>query len=370
MGIASHHIASLENVELISPSTYGSVSKIWNMFFTGIGANYVREFADKVPTAPVDKTAIDTELVLIIYARVHPDYRHHLDGLTSGLKIWHAVRDFCVTTNLQNQVNIWHRFTHVHHDIDRPIGVYISQVDSLVRALEGFGYRPSTTFHLYTLLDNLDSTYRSVRSAIYNMSPIPTLETVKAKIASECVDHADLDSDDPVVKTEGAYAARFGSSQYPHRSGGSNRTSGDDGKFRWCSANHPDQCRRCGRTGHISDRCIHDMPQHVKDWVISGAPKSGRNHSDDSDTTAAASVAEADSPPMAFAASAQSGTLSGPLPGRATHSHANALEHAFNLVAAAQVGKISVDRGVLQAAFKCIEGNAEAYAREQINLGE
>ncbi|GAW03415.1 hypothetical protein LENED_005141 [Lentinula edodes] len=90
MGIATHHIASLDNIEAICPENYGSVLTTWEMFLTGIGANYVRECAAEVPTTP-DKSALDAELVLVMFTRVHPDYRHHLRGIKSGLVMWKEI---------------------------------------------------------------------------------------------------------------------------------------------------------------------------------------------------------------------------------------------------------------------------------------
>ncbi|KAJ3858141.1 hypothetical protein EV359DRAFT_88195 [Lentinula novae-zelandiae] len=314
------------------------------MFLTGIGANYVRECAAEVPTTP-DKSALDAELVLVMFTRVHPDYRHHLRGIKSGLVMWKEIRKFCVSSTLHSQILAWRQFTHVHHDIDRPIGVYLDSIDKAVRALEGFGYRPSDQFHMYTLLANLDPAFHRVRNEVYSTSPVPTLTVVKTKISSECTGTGDGEDDFP-VKTEGANAARSGpyTSSYTPRAqaGGSFRS--DDTRFRWCSPVHNDQCRRCGKSGHVADRCVYDMPQHVKDWVIAGAPKSGGSFQDVDGATAAAAQ-------IAPSGDQATSTMSG---------RAIALEHAFTIVTAAQSGE-TLDAGVVDAAFKLIEANAAAY---------
>ena len=41
-----------------------------------------------------------------------------------------------------------------------------------------------------------------------------------------------------------------------------------DGGFRWCDPSNEGHYHRCGRAGHIAARCIYNMPQHVKDWVL------------------------------------------------------------------------------------------------------
>ncbi|KAJ3898705.1 hypothetical protein F5879DRAFT_994530 [Lentinula edodes] len=131
MGIATHHIASLDNIEAICPENYGSVLTTWEMFLTGISTNYVCECAVKVPTTP-NKLAPDAELVLIMFTHIHPDYCHHLCGIKSGLVMWKEIQKFCVSSTLHSQILAWHHFTHFHHDIDCPIGVYLDSIDKAV----------------------------------------------------------------------------------------------------------------------------------------------------------------------------------------------------------------------------------------------
>ncbi|KAF8824261.1 hypothetical protein HHX47_DHR8000183 [Lentinula edodes] len=234
-----------------------------------------------------------------MFTRVHPDYRHHLRGIKSGL------------------ILAWRQFTRVYHDIDCSIGVYLDSIDKAVRALEGFGHRPSDQFHMYTLLANLDPAFRRVRNEVYSTSPVPTLTVVKAKISSECTGTGDGEDDFP-VKTKGANAARSGpyTSSYTPRAqaGGSFRS--DDTRFL----------------------------VHVKDWVIAGAPKLGGSFQDVDGATAAAAQ-------IAPSGDQATSTMSG---------RAIALEHAFTIVTAAQSGE-TLDAGVVDAAFKLIEANAAAY---------
>jgi hypothetical protein len=46
----------------------------------------------------------------------------------------------------------------------------------------------------------------------------------------------------------------------------------DNKGYRWCNPVNNQGCHRCGRTGHIAARCMYEMPQHVKDWLM--APRS------------------------------------------------------------------------------------------------
>lgn len=280
MVVPAHHIMSLDTVEAITPANYGQTSKVWHMFFTAVGANYIRNNDADVPN---NCTALDGELAFIIFTRVHADYQHHLDGFSSGLACWKKVSEFCVKSTLTTMVVAWQEFTSLSHDTDRPIGVYLAKSDELVATLNKLGHCPADGQIMFNLLAHLDPIFSSVRKGILNINPTPDLASVKATLAAEC---GDPTNPDPVtVKSEGAYAARSGSytPSYPSRAraGGNNTRSGDtDRRFRWCSAVHPDQCRRCGISGHISDRCIFDMPQPVRDWVMSGPPKSGGSYRD------------------------------------------------------------------------------------------
>ena len=87
--------------------------------------------------------------------------------------------------------------------------------------------------------------------------------------------------------TGSGYAGRNGSGRASSRpSSPRPAPSREDKGYRWCDPLNEGHCHRCGRSGHIAARCIHDMPQHVKEWVMNGPP-----HQPDSGHFAAEEIA-------------------------------------------------------------------------------
>ena len=42
----------------------------------------------------------------------------------------------------------------------------------------------------------------------------------------------------------------------------------DEKGNRWCDPMNENHCHRCGRIGHIAARCVYDMPDDIKSWVL------------------------------------------------------------------------------------------------------
>ncbi|KAJ7102797.1 hypothetical protein C8R44DRAFT_808560 [Mycena epipterygia] len=74
----------------------------------------------------------------------------------------------------------------------------------------------------------------------------------------------------------------YGSGNHGNGSGGSGGAphgdqNSDDKGYHWCDPTNENHCHRCGRSGHIAARCIHNMPQHIKDWVMNNSSRE-RSH--------------------------------------------------------------------------------------------
>ncbi|KAJ7115022.1 hypothetical protein C8R44DRAFT_795181, partial [Mycena epipterygia] len=68
----------------------------------------------------------------------------------------------------------------------------------------------------------------------------------------------------------------YGSGNHGNGSGGGSGVphgdqNSDDKGYHWCDPTNKNHCHCCGRSGHIAARCIHDMPQHIKDWVMNNS---------------------------------------------------------------------------------------------------
>lgn len=315
MPIAAHIVSALDRLDNLSPSNIGRLREIWNAFFVGSNADYL--IKDPLPDAvPSGKEALDKEIFLLIYTHTDADYSYIFKSLSSALDAWKAVLRTFVASDFKNQVQVFQYFINYQHDHGLPMPNFIGAIESYVKRLEGLGDRPHDSQIIAVLISNLHSSYSQLQRDLLKKVPAPTLAETKAALLSG--DTSAADSDDGVIKKEEEHAnvarspaprftgtrpaagvsARGGSAGLraatpspspssrlsPHppsqvdvppsqQTQGGSLASGNE-PFRWCRPIHPDQCHRCGRSGHIAAHCVADMPQHVKDWVIGGAPRS------------------------------------------------------------------------------------------------
>lgn len=275
MGIGQHHVASLAAQGLLQPSTFGSLIKIWNKFFIAIGASYLAE--DELPLAIPDKaSALDGELAFTIFTLVHDDYKHVVADAVGALASWKALKAAFISATLRSCVNAWQDFIHCPHDITRPVAIFITEVKDRAKLLSSLSQPVSEPQIINSLLSNLHPSFVEAKRALFSLPTVPNLKTVVEYLnTSSSVSPDDLSAFVKKEEVDTSIARSFAASaQFKNKSGGSfNNTSGASSDFRWGCANHIDQCRRCGRVGHIADRCVADMPKHIKDWMISGAPR-------------------------------------------------------------------------------------------------
>ncbi|KAJ7815851.1 hypothetical protein B0H13DRAFT_2461105 [Mycena leptocephala] len=213
------------------------------MFFQGVHTALVTVDKTK-PEGKIDDKGNDKEVMRLIFTKLAPEYQHLGDNVTCA------------------QVRCYLRG--------------ISTIEDAVTPLDRLGVKPSESEIADTLLMNLDDslastctiltaekepTFLAIKSQIRNAGPSVPLKPVKKE----------EDDNDDIPNSLSAHAARTQSKGSRTRAPRAFGTSGSS-KFHWCSATSNDQCRRCGVSGHISDRCIHDMPSDVKDWVLAGPP--------------------------------------------------------------------------------------------------
>ncbi|KAJ7210418.1 hypothetical protein GGX14DRAFT_363326, partial [Mycena pura] len=194
-------------------------------------------------------------------------------------------------------------FYHATHDPHLPIDIYINKITASRSVLKGLGCEPGDSETTDVLLMNLHPSWSGVRTSITSNKDEQKLADVIGILNGSSVDPPIKDEDQELPA--GALAAsnaRFGSGGRRGGAGGGNGHSGggrghgggytggghgssdtggdrvsDDKGYHWCDPTNENHCHRCGRSGHIAARCIHDMPQHIKDWVM--APRDRANAS-------------------------------------------------------------------------------------------
>lgn len=264
------------------------------VFFRSCGAKYL---VDGVAAVPKEKEDLDGVLASYMWSKIGEDYQYLVvDHLASALLAWKSILSHFTQSTMPRRIQARHNFYHVVHDPSQPIGVYIHAVGQARKALTTLGCKVDDVETLDVLLMNLDPSFASVKTAILTSKDEPNLEGVKAILLGG------VQSAFPVaVKSEPSAAAlaaqglRRGGGRRYSGSGGGHSGSGsgggqfgsggagagdrprapsrDDRGYRWCDPTNEGHCHRCGRSGHIAARCVHDMPQHVKDWVLAGPPQ-------------------------------------------------------------------------------------------------
>jgi hypothetical protein len=131
---------------------------------------------------------------------------------------------------------------------------------------------------------NLHASYHPIRTTILSHKEEPSLSEIKGILtgASSSVTAIKSEPLDIALATRAPWASRkptnSTSSSCPTSSSRPTSSSGhgrDEKGFRWCDPTNEGHCHRCGRSGHIAARCIYDMPQQIKDWVMRVPGSSG-----------------------------------------------------------------------------------------------
>ena len=179
---------------------------------------------------------------------------------------WKALRGHFEKSTMSNRIRARRQLYDVSHDPSQPMASYVQAVLSARTVLKNLGYNPTDTEVGVILLMNLHHSYDSVRTTILTAASEPDLTKIKSILLSTSA------STDVFVKSEPAnlaHAAHHGHRGYARTSGSSSGVGVIDEKgFRWCDPTNNEHCHRCGRPNHIAARCIHDMPQHIKNWVM------------------------------------------------------------------------------------------------------
>ncbi|KAJ7716657.1 hypothetical protein DFH07DRAFT_715040, partial [Mycena maculata] len=149
------------------------------------------------------------------------------------------------------------------------IDVYINKVRAAAKVLKGLKCDPGDIETTDILLMNLHPSWVTVRTTITSNKDEQKLDDVIGILNGSTVELPVKEEDEGPVLAMAASGPRFGSGGRKGGAGGGNGGSHqdhsfDDKGYHWCDPTNENHCHRCGRSGHIAARCIHDMPQHIK----------------------------------------------------------------------------------------------------------
>lgn len=292
----------ITKVPLLNGDNFPAWTTAMEMFFRGVGAGYVVQKVqlDKVPDG---KGELDEALCSYLFFSIAEEHRYILDDTISALEAWKKVLTHFNVSTMPRRIQARHHFYHVEHDPSKSIEVYIHSITKARNALKALKCEVNDTETLDVLLMNLHSSFDSVRTTILTAKEEPSLEQVKSILLGSGRSAVQVKSE-PNDIALAAQDARRGGGRNRFGSGGGQKVldsdsdrrtpSRDDKGYRWCDPTNEGHCHRCGHSGHIAARCIHDMPQHVKDWVMSGPSQYGSLAvTDDSDSATMVSALNA-----------------------------------------------------------------------------
>jgi hypothetical protein len=304
MSFHSGALALLSPIPILSSNNWYDFSKGMKMFFLGIGMDGV--ISGSPPSSASELAAwkkLDRQIIAYIYTKVDPDYHYLIQDLESGQDAWKALKAHFEKSTIGHRMQARQDFYSITHDPSKPITFYIQSLTAAKRKLSALGVKIEDTEFIDVLLMHLDPSFYSIRTTIL-VQKDPTLEQVTTILTSSTSADLPSQSSDSVLATQrirgrgvgftgngGSSGPGFGlgsgswrrqegrqetrqEDRHGQESGfGSSGSPVDSRGFRWCNPTNEGACHRCGRGGHIAARCMFNMPQEVKDWLMAGSPQ-------------------------------------------------------------------------------------------------
>ena len=193
-----------------------------------------------------------------LFMAIEEDFQYLVEDEETASAAWTKLKEHFQRSTLGARMVARKEFYDVTHDPSQPISHYVQSVLAAKSKLVSLGCTITDTEVMDVLLMRLDSSYHPVRITILSQKSEPKLEDVKAILTASSA------SDDVIIKNEPVEevlaAARVDRSKKVSQV--------DDRGSRWCDTDRDGVCHRCGRPGHIAARCMYNMPQSIKDWIL------------------------------------------------------------------------------------------------------
>ena len=145
-------------------------------------------------------------------------------------------------------------FYEIPHDPSCPLSQYIHTIMTAKQKLESLNCSVSDTELKDLLIMHLHPSYDPVCITILAQKKEPSLNDIKSILLSSS-DIKVEDMEDHVLAAHVDHSKKVGPV--------------DNKGFRWSDTDRDGVCHCCGHSGHIAARCMFNMPQSVKDWIMS-----------------------------------------------------------------------------------------------------
>jgi len=178
-------------------------------------------------------------------------------------------------------MNLRQHFYSLSHDPTIGVIPFTNQVLTVVRQLESIKRKPQIDEITDKLLIGLDPSFTAVRTNLALCNPEPSIKEITAALKefeeNETLRPAYSAPNDLIKQETLLYANKTGC----HGSGGGGFRS-KFGDFDWGNSKRREGvCWRCGRSGHVAQNCVADMPADVKEHVLNHHAHFTTSESDD-----------------------------------------------------------------------------------------
>jgi hypothetical protein len=272
----------LPSVPMLTDDNWFAWCKKMKMFLLGAGMAPVAtgSGAPSDTKAKAEYNKVDGQLVAYIFTKVSEEHQYLVEDCDTGTAAWAALKKHFEKSTMGHRMAARREFYNINHDPSLPISQYIQAVTTARVKLTAYEVTVEDKEFIDVLLMNLHESYHHVRSSILMEATEPALDRIKNMLTGS----AAATTDTTPIKVELANRA-FGPGGRMGRSGGRPgagqvgvsdvRPGRVDAKgYTWSDTTNSGGCHRCGRTGHIAARCMYNMPDHVKEWIMSSGTRS------------------------------------------------------------------------------------------------
>ncbi|KAF5345663.1 hypothetical protein D9756_011573 [Leucocoprinus leucothites] len=271
------------SVPMLDGSNWVPWSKAMKHFFSAARATSVITGSppDKEHATYADWQALDEQLYAFIIAKIDYSLWYLVEDDTptpSGRSSWSKLKAHYERSTIGLRVQARRHLYHgITHDTSQPVGLFIHEVVTAAQKLKEMGCSVEDKEITDIILMGLDSSFDHVRTSLLLLDKELTLEDVKKYLnsATSIATSPSFTQTQAFAVSSKAKSSRspgYGHSSSGHSSSGPSSTTSptliDSKGFRWCNPTNEGHCHRCGREGHIAARCMYNMPQEVKDWII------------------------------------------------------------------------------------------------------
>ena len=272
------------SIPLLDGSNWPKWSRMMKNFFSAAKATHIISGSPlKEDDAKFsDWQSVDEQLSAFILAKMDPELWYLVDDVDvpSGRYAWQALKAHYEKSTIGHRVEARKHLYHgITHDPSKPIGMFIHEVVSAAQKLKDMDCKVEDSEITDIILMGLDSSLHHVRTTILVLEKQPTLDELK-KLLTSATSVAPPSSSLhsafavsgkaklPRSSGHGSFPSNPNTSPSPNSAGVFSGPPLDSKGFRWCNPTNEGHCHRCGREGHIAARCMYNMPQDVKNWIV------------------------------------------------------------------------------------------------------